>query len=230
MVYYTHMASYRGHLAFGGAVAASGAAGIAAYAVAKDFQTLAVVFVLTLFGAVLPDVDSDSSVPFYVVFGPMSLAFASGVIYETLLSTKDIYLRIAVPIIAFALFWFLIGGIIKRLTHHRGIFHSLPMLAVAALGTVLLAKHYALSDFQAVLFGAAIGAGFFSHLLLDELYALTHRGRHRLGPNKAFGTALKFWAPSTFASITTYIVAIMFFVLTSPVINAALTGFTNLTR
>ena len=215
------MASYRGHLGFGGALGASGAAVISAYAVAKDFDTLVIFFILTLFGSMLPDVDSDSSVPFHVIFAPLAFAFGSLVTYETLLRTPDLYYRIAIPIVAFALFWFIVGGILKNLTHHRGIFHSLPMMTIAGLGTVLLAQHFEFTDFQAVLFGIAIAVGFLSHLVLDELYALTHHGHHSMLPNKAFGSALKLWAPSTFATVTVYAIAAVFFLSTSSVLNAA---------
>lgn len=49
--------------------------------------------------------------------------------------------------------------------------------------------------------GIAIGMGFFSHLLLDEMCSVDLKGA-RL--NKAFGTAMKFWAPSATSTLLIY--------------------------
>jgi hypothetical protein len=48
----------------------------------------------------------------------------------------------------------------------------------------------------------AVMLGFLSHLILDEICSVDLQG---VRVNKAFGTALKFWAPSTFSTIFVYL-------------------------
>jgi hypothetical protein len=48
----------------------------------------------------------------------------------------------------------------------------------------------------------AVMLGFFSHLLLDEICSVNLRG---LRVNKAFGTAIKFWAPSPWTTLGMYL-------------------------
>src|SRR6185437_15277555 len=52
-----------------------------------------------------------------------------------------------------------------------------------------------------LMMGAAVALGFFSHLLLDEICSVDLKGA-RL--NKAFGTAMKFWAPSVWSTLAMY--------------------------
>ena len=47
----------------------------------------------------------------------------------------------------------------------------------------------------------AVMVGFFSHLLLDEICSVDLRGAR---VNKAFGTAIKFWAPSPWTTLGMY--------------------------
>ena len=51
--------------------------------------------------------------------------------------------------------------------------------------------------------GTGVMIGFMSHLLLDEICSVDLRGAR---VNKAFGTAIKFWAPSPWTTIGMYAV------------------------
>src|SRR5947199_1343 len=70
-------------------------------------------------------------------------------------------------------------------------------------GGATVAYLYSPSDHPGIRLGMAFAVliGFFSHLLLDEICSVDLRGA-RL--NKAFGTALKFWSPSPWATLGVY--------------------------
>jgi membrane-bound metal-dependent hydrolase YbcI (DUF457 family) len=94
-----------------------------------------------------------------------------------------------------------LGKILKRFTVHRGMWHSLPAVAIAGLLAFLIC---ACDDMQMRLFNTgAVMLGYTSHLVLDELYSISwQRGRLRL--KKSFGSALKLWSKSPWANISTY--------------------------
>lgn len=216
------MASYRAHLAAGGATAAAGAAALSAFTPITDAGTLSIIFGLTFMGSLLPDFDSDSGVPFYFVFGTFTLAALTYITREVLLRTSDLHYRIGIPIAALALIWFVFGGVVKNITNHRGMFHSIPALLIAALGTVLLADALSYDPVHAVLFGAAVGLGFLSHLLLDELHSIVDFQGLPFIPNKAFGSALKFWSPSLRASLFCYALLAVLAYAALPTVSASI--------
>ena len=79
--------------------------------------------------------------------------------------------------------------VFKRLTVHRGMFHSIPAMLIAGLVTFLRLPPPA--DSAAPPVGGAVMIGFLSHLLLDELCSVDFRG---LKPklNQFAGKCLKF--------------------------------------
>jgi len=95
------------------------------------------------------------------------------------------------------------GGadVMKILTTHRGMFHSIPALLIVGL-LVFLLYHNSSVMFRVYLAGGAM-LGFLSHLVLDELYAVNFMGV-RIRLNKYAGSALKLYSPSLFATALTY--------------------------
>ena len=150
----------------------------------------------------LPDLDSDSSVPLRE-----SVAFAAAVVPMLMI---DRFQQLGWPnesiVLAGGLIYlvvrFGIAGIFKRYTVHRGMWHSLPAAMIAGLLTFLI-----ICDAQLELRlykSGAVVLGFLSHLVLDEMYSLQWQGgRWRL--KRSFGTALKLWSRrSLWANISTY--------------------------
>ncbi len=82
--------------------------------------------------------------------------------------------------------------VFKRLTTHRGIFHSVPAVLIYTLGLYLAAFRYEWSE--RLLVGLAGGGGVLIHLILDEIYAVD-LGGVRL--KQSFGTALSVWKAKT---------------------------------
>ncbi len=158
---------------------------------------------LTTLGGMLPDLDSDSGVPVRELFG-----LAGACIPVLLLNrlrraelTHDQMLVILLGVYLFIRYG--LAEFFKRVTVHRGMFHSIPALAITGLIVYLLYDH----DDRHVRWYLAGGAmlGFLSHLVLDELYAVDLRG---LVPrlNSFAGSALKLFSPSWTANAFTYAV------------------------
>ncbi len=150
----------------------------------------------------LPDLDSDSGVPLRE-----SLAFASAVV--PMLAVERLKQAGLAPesiVLAGALIYLLIrfvaGELLRRYTVHRGMFHSIPAMLIFAEFTFLICGDH---DLRLRIYkSAGVALGFFSHLLLDELYSIEWR-RGRLRLKKSFGTALKLWGKSPWANFTTYL-------------------------
>lgn len=152
-------------------------------------------------GGMLPDIDSDSGVPVRETMGfaaavtPMLLVDRFqhlGLNYEQMvLAAGASYL--------FVRFGF--ARLLKNYTVHRGMFHSIPALLIFT-GVAFLLCGYGnlhLRYFKA----AGVFIGVFSHLMLDEIFAVEWTGgRWRF--KKSFGTALKLWGDSAWGNFSTY--------------------------
>ncbi|OGG73108.1 hypothetical protein A3A38_04835 [Candidatus Kaiserbacteria bacterium RIFCSPLOWO2_01_FULL_53_17] len=200
------MAMFREHIAIGAIISMVVVVVVYFYALVTDPLLLLFLFGVTIIGSFLPDVDSDSGIPFYLVFGMATLAATGVVLLYTLAQKPDDWrYLVGIPFAALLGFWFIVGGIVKRWTHHRGIYHSLPALAIAASGTFLIARYYGLDQGVSLVFGAAMAAGFASHLVLDELHAGITLDGIPFNPNKAFGSAIKMFSNSNNVNMATYV-------------------------
>lgn len=209
------MAMFREHIAWGAIVAMAVVVALYSYALVTDIALLLFLFGVTVIGSFLPDTDSDSSMPFYLVFGAVSV-FATGVVLLYTLDSsyaEDWRYLAGIPGTALIFFWVVVGGLVKRLTHHRGIFHSLPALAISAVGAFLIARHYGFDDQMSLYFGGAMAIGFFTHLVLDELHAGITLDGVLFNPKSSFGGALKMFSSSNPVNITTYtLLAVLIYV------------------
>jgi hypothetical protein len=183
------MAGYREH------VTVSGLLGIA-YASASVFMfgfslvQATIAAVLTWISGMLPDLDSESGRPVRELFtltaalAPIFLmqhVYAMGVQGDRIMLFSLVLYGIA-----------RYGGafLLAKLTVHRGMFHSIPALLIAAEVTFLA---YHSHDIRVrTLMGVGVGLGFLSHLVLDEMYSVQWDGvKVRLA--KSAGSALKFF-------------------------------------
>lgn len=149
----------------------------------------------------LPDLDSNSGIPQREM-----LSFVSVIIpvlmlrrFEQLGLTPESMVFIAGLMYVFIRF--VIGGIFKRYTKHRGMWHSIPAALIAGMATflVVLSPELGVRLFKAW----AVVLGFVSHLVLDEIYAVDLSGRS-IRVKKSFGTALKLFGGDRWPNITTY--------------------------
>ncbi len=149
---------------------------------------------------ILPDLDSDSGVPFRE-----SVAFISAFIPMLLISRfqslgwsrETIVLACAAIYIGIR---FGVAEVFRRYTVHRGMWHSLPAAASVGLLAFLITDHQHLQ--LRVFWAAAAVSGFLVHLVLDEIYSVDFRG---IRIKKSFGTALKVWSTrGMWPNVSTY--------------------------
>ena len=149
---------------------------------------------ITAVGGMLPDLDSAPGVPLRLTSGlvaaltPIMLLprfHAAGFSHDgTLACMAAIYLFIRYPLVA----------VFKRVTVHRGMFHSIPAMLIAGLVVYLEYGGSPKLDATAVtrnklLLGGGVMIGFLSHLFLDELYSVDFNGV-RIKLNSFAGTAV----------------------------------------
>lgn len=197
------MASYRGHLTFAGLLG-TGYGSLALLEWNWDWGPALIAAGLTTLGGLLPDLDSDSGVPVRELFG-VSAAVTPFLLFRRVFaycrqSTEQTLVVLAV---VYLFIRYVLSQLFKRFTVHRGMFHSLPAMVIAGLATYLLYP----SDEERLRTFLAVGVvlGFFSHLILDEMYSVDFMGV-RLRLNKYAGSAVKLYSKSWSATLTTYLV------------------------
>lgn len=201
---------FREHVAWGAVISMVVVVGVYFYALVTDPWLLLLLFTVSIIGSFLPDVDSDSGLPFYLVFGVTTL-FATGVVLLYTLSSEyagDWRTLVGIPAAALVFFWFVVGGFVKRCTQHRGIFHSIPALIIASAATFLVAENYGLSDTVSAVFAGAMAAGFASHLILDEMHSLVDFEGIPFIPKQSLGTAFKIFSDSNNVNMATYLLLV----------------------
>jgi hypothetical protein len=154
----------------------------------------------------MPDLDSDSGVPVREMFS-LAAVFAPLLFLRRLIALNLSLEQILVVLgVLYVLIRFGASRLFKRLTVHRGMFHSIPAMLIAGAITFLAYHH---PEIKIRLFlSLAVMIGFLSHLVLDELYAVDFRG---LKPqlNQFAGSAVKFVSPSRWATIATYAILLV---------------------
>ncbi len=199
------MASYHGHLMLSSALGAAYGA-YAAWHLHLDWAPVFLGAGLTVLGGLLPDLDSDSGVPVRELFNVAAT-------FVPLLIMRRMW-RHGVPgdeVVVVAAFSYLLiryglSRVFKRLTVHRGMFHSLPAMLIAGLAVFLIDRRPDSEGprLTARLFLAGgVMIGFLSHLVLDELCSVDFNGL-RVRLNKFSGSALKLTSRSWFATLTCY--------------------------
>lgn len=193
------MAAYREHLTTSCVLGI----GVASAAIAIGFTPVQgfLAGTITGIGGILPDLDSESGRPVREIFA-LTAALAPLVMMRRLLEwggNTDGAMLLSVLLYISVKY----GGamILGVLAVHRGMFHSIPAMVIAGEIAFLSYKSEQIS--MKLLMGVGIMIGFFSHLVLDELYAVEWHGL-RVKLNKFAGSAVKFSGRSYPANIFTY--------------------------
>src|SRR5690606_32393270 len=147
----------------------------------------------------LPDLDSGPGRPLREC-----VSFAAAVVPLLLIHRwQRFHLAPETMVLAGALVYILIrfgmARLLKSLTVHRGMFHSLPALAIVGEITYLICDHE--NPWTRVFFALAVMLGFASHLVLDEIWSIDFK---RMRLKSSFGTAVKFWGNCWWANLATY--------------------------
>ena len=210
------MAGYRQHITFSTLCGAGYGAAAGLLGPFTPVQA-AIAGGLTGLAGMLPDLDSDSGRPVRELSGVVAavapllavrhLVDVTGTVDGMILTGGLIYLGVRY------------GGswLLKKVAVHRGMFHSVPALAIAALLTFLAYKS---DDPQVrVLMAGGVGLGYLSHLVLDELWAVEWTGvKVRL--NKFSGSALKCFGKSLPANAFAY--GLLFFLCYAAMVKTGL--------
>jgi len=150
-----------------------------------------IILSLGILGGILPDIDSDSSKPVKIIFKILSIFLP---LIFILTFTTDM------PLLKLILIWFgttlllykIFFKIFLELTHHRGIFHSIPMgILFGEFVSTLFFNVFNQNAFFSLLCGLFLFFGFVVHLLLDEIFSVNALG---LRLKHSFGTAFKLYA------------------------------------
>ncbi len=165
----------------------------------------------------LPDLDSGPGVPLRE-----SLSFAAAVVPMLMIErlNKMGLAPESIVLIGGALYVFIrfgVGKVLRKWTVHRGMFHSVPALAIVGELVYLVSAH---EDPMMRAFNAgAVMLGFGSHLVLDEIWSMEFRHGFRL--KSSFGTAIKFWGDCWWSNLVTYanLIILTVLILKDPTIS-----------
>ncbi len=200
------MALFREHISVGALTGAIGITLLYFYALVTSPVLLGLLFVVTTVASFLPDIDSDSGVPFYTVFGLFTLACTSMSLYWALSHYPGLwYALVGIPAAVLLFVWFIVRDIFKHFTHHRGIMHSVPAMAILALLVFLAAKHLSQGQTLSMWFAVAAALGFATHLILDVMHSEVNFEGIPFVPKKSLGTALKLFSDSRLVNLITYL-------------------------
>ncbi|MCA9058868.1 MAG: metal-dependent hydrolase [Planctomycetaceae bacterium] len=186
------MAGYREH------ISVSGMLGIA-YAFAAVFLfgysavQAGIAAILTWIAGMLPDLDSETGRPIRELVGVTASVAPLFVLQNVHAIGVSGDRALLFALVAYGTVRYGGAFLLGKLTVHRGMFHSIPALLIAA---ELAFLGYRNDEVRVrMLMGVGVGIGFLSHLVLDELYSVRwDGGRIRLA--KSAGSALKFFGPA----------------------------------
>lgn len=199
------MADFRTHAAFGVGLGIVSATVAASFGLVSGPTILVPIFLAAAIGAVAPDIDSDSGVPFHVAFGALSIV-SGGFILSSRLAVGAPWAEAAgFGVGASLVVWFVAGGMFKQLTIHRGMAHSLPAAFLSGLVVFFAAGKLSFGEVDGFLLGTSAMAGYLVHLVLDEVYAAVDFEGKRFFPSRALGTSLKLSSASRVATVATYL-------------------------
>ena len=193
------MANFRTHITV--STAAGIAYGLAGYSGGLPWDSCLLAAGLCSAGGILPDLDSDSSVPlretvsFTAAVAPMLLLDR----WRHLGASTDLVILLGG--VLYLTIRFVLFPLLRWYTVHRGMFHSIPAAIICGELVWLLTDDPSASG--RLYKAAAATLGYLVHLGLDELYSFQRRGV-LIRRKRSSGTALKWWGPSLWANITTY--------------------------
>ena len=181
------MADFKTHLSVAGTLSGTTAIGCLYSGLAEPTDAL-LLFTIGTIGGILPDIDSDHSIPVNLLFSCLATLAAFFSVFSRL-GTYSLAEAILLWVAVFFFVRYLVFELFKRFTVHRGVFHSLlAAVFFCFLCATVLYDAFALSSVLSWLSGGFILFGYIIHLLLDELYSVDMMG---VRLKKSFGTALK---------------------------------------
>lgn len=176
-----------------------------------SFPQSLVIFAAGYTGGMAPDLDHDQGKSLRTTFRLLSLVIPSIILWrhpefrDNLPETLIYFVGIA------GILYFPVQLLFKKLTVHRGIFHSVPAIIIyGELFFLLVGKRTEDLSFQKAA-GIVASLGYLTHLLLDEYSSLNFNGQ-RFRVKKSLGTAIDFFKPNRFVTLLAYLLMFALFV------------------
>ena len=204
------MADYQTHLT-GGVLVGTAAALLAGGLGLATVAELPFIALVGVWGGLAPDLDSDNSRPTQIMTDYATLILPTAALWRI----PWLHAEWARAVVA----WLLLAALVrwplmwtfKRFTEHRGMFHSIPAaLIFGGLAFLLAGRRVDDVPLQTAA-GISATAGYFTHLILDELWSVDFEGRRI---KRSFGTALSLWSDSRAATAFTYVLLVVVGLLT----------------
>lgn len=169
-------------------------------------------FTLGVVGGLLPDIDSDNSLPVRLLFTFIATVISFLVMFRQQTDNTVVELFL-VWMGSFIFIKYFLFSLFTKITVHRGILHSIPAAVLYGFVTIILLYHlFHFNEFVSWMAGLFVFGGCILHLLLDELFSLNLTGS---GPKKSTGTAFKFGnAGDLKSTFFIYLVIVLLFVST----------------
>lgn len=204
------MASFRGHIGAGLLVAVIITGIFVLKSIITGFAVPSALFVAIVIGSFMPDLDSDTSIVFSMVYSLFTSVVLGVVGYLTFQAFGLDYKTIVINSgMALVITWFVLRPIFMKITVHRGMFHSIPAAAVAGLLGYHSVLYFSQDIALSLWFGIGFTVGYITHLVLDELYSGVNFLGNPFKGSKSIGTALKFYDRDNGANTFTYLLLIV---------------------
>ena len=194
------MGNYRQHLTFSSVL--GGVYAWVAYILGGIHWVYgSVAALLTTISGLLPDLDHPMGVELRGLTGILGVLASVAVWHRVGRHEPDLAFEVHLwcVVLTFLGVRYGLRRTLARLMVHRGISHSLPTCAAWGAATFL----YYPSSYPVIraMMAMAVVLGFFSHLVLDEMFSVNLHGAR---VKASFGTAIKLWAPSPWATLGMY--------------------------
>jgi membrane-bound metal-dependent hydrolase YbcI (DUF457 family) len=195
------VAGFRTHIGFSTLLGA--AYGAAAKPLGFPPETAILAAGVTAVGGMLPDLDSDSGTPVRELSGLAAAVIPLLLVPRMLNAGMTQEGALAAVGLLYLFIRYGMGWLFRRLTVHRGMFHSIPCMAIFGLIVFLAYETPHLAT--RLLLAGGVMLGFLSHLVLDEVYSVDFNGV-RLKLKSSAGSALKFFSPSVVPNLVCYVI------------------------
>lgn len=167
------------------------------------------VMVLCTTGGLLPDIDSDTGKPLALMFQWLSVLIPV-LVYPYIRpyqGTDTAFMLCYFPVF-YLMIHYVACPMVKKLTRHRGMMHSIPFAVIAAEAAYLL---LAGSGKMIAFYGSlAMFTGCLVHLLLDECQSMDLKFGFIVVLKRSSGSALKFSGNTMANTVSTYLLLCLF--------------------
>ena len=198
------MAGFKTHLA-GGIASGIGISLFGFFLRSLSLTQAGAIFVVGSVGGLLPDLDSDTGKPLSFLIHLVSVLMPSVLFVKAVkIGGNSPEFLICYFTISYLFINYIVCSIIKRITVHRGMMHSIPFaLVCGGIGYLLFVSS---GKQVAIMAGVAVFLGCLVHLLLDELSSFKLKFGFIPILKKSSGSAFKLKSDSLGAALFIYLI------------------------